>query len=82
MIMATEDTEGMPIVFSVEHDEVLVQIGNYHERSYFPRHWTDSEIEDWLWRKADRESKRVLRREVKIKSRKCYTNGSRYEDCL
>ena len=76
--MDTEDKKGMPIVFSAEHDEVIVQIGNYHDCIFFPRHWDNSEIEDWLWRKADRESNRVLRREVKVKKREQYTNGSRY----
>ncbi len=77
--MSLEDARvrGFPVVFSVEHDELLVQVGNHHVHSFFPRHWLDSEIEDWLWRKADRESKRVLRREVKVKSRERYVNASR-----
>jgi hypothetical protein len=71
-----------PIVFSEEHDKFPVRVGNHHERHFFPRHWTGAEVEDWLWRKADREDKKVLRKDVEVKSREEYANGSEMIPCL
>ena len=67
-------TPSMPKVFSVAHDSVVVKVGNWNEYTEFPSHWSDSEIEDWVWRHADRRDKRVLRREIRLRSRKPYNN--------
>lgn len=62
--------EELPVLFSVPHDKLVVRVGNHHEYPYFPSHWDDSEIEDWIWRNADRKDRRVLRREVTVVHRK------------
>ena len=68
-------TKGYQPVFSREHDLVKYVVVYHHDQEYFPSSWTDLEIEDWLWRKADRAGKRVLRREISVKSRKDYGMG-------
>ncbi len=62
----------VPRVFSRPHDEVWLRIVNGHERHHFPSAWTGAEIEDWVFRQKDRESYRVLRREISIIRRKPY----------
>jgi len=64
----------LPFVFSVPHDVVRVRIVNDHERYYFPSHWANEEIEDWIFRDKDRKSRKILRREIKVQRRKPYEN--------
>jgi len=64
----------LPFVFSVPHDVVRVRIVNDHAREFFPSHWTNEEIEDWIFRDKERKSRRILRREIKVQRRKPYEN--------
>ena len=63
----------LPIVFNRPHDEVWFWSVDTLELQYFPSDWTDTEIEDWLFRDRDRKGRRILRREIKIDKRDPYT---------
>ena len=63
----------LPIVFSRPHDEVWFWSVNTYELQYFPSDWSNTEIEDWIFRDRDRKGRRILRREIKIDKRDPYT---------